>query len=186
MKRYKTLYADPPWRYQQTSKSKGSRLGAEKHYPTMSYEELKVLPVPQIADADCILWLWTTNSHIHEALHLIEQWGFTYKTMATWIKNKMGMGYWLRGKTEHLLIAIKGKPDRTNFQKLSHTTELRGKVTKHSKKPVDAYIMIENLSPKPWIELFARSFSPMFPKRPGWDVWGNEVESDINLINASS
>ena len=68
-------------------------MGAEKHYPTMSYEELKELPIPQIAYPDCILWLWTTNSHIHEALHLIEQWGFTYKTMATWVKNRMGMGY---------------------------------------------------------------------------------------------
>ena len=91
------------------------------------------------------------------------------------------MGYWLRGKTEHLLIAIKGKPDRTNFQNLSHTTELKGKVTNHSTKPIEAYELIESLSPKPRIELFARSLSPMFPKRLGWDVWGNEVESDIDL-----
>lgn len=83
MKKYKIIYADPPWRYAR-SKVQGA---AEKHYPTMSIEELCALPVKEIADKDCILFLWATFPQLKEALQLIKAWGFTYKSVAfVWLK----------------------------------------------------------------------------------------------------
>ena len=116
MKKYKIIYADPPWRYAR-SKVQGA---AEKHYPTMSIEELCALPVKEIADKDCILFLWATFPQLKEALQLIKAWGFTYKSVAfVWLKQNRksptwfyGLGFWTRGNAEICLLATKGHPKR--------------------------------------------------------------------------
>lgn len=147
----------------------------------MSVDEIAKLPITDLADKDCMLFLWTTNAHIHDALHLIDQWKFTYKTMITWAKHHFGLGYWLRGQTEHLLLAIKGNPRSRmagphGATGKSWSTLVYAKREEHSKKPEIFYTLIEDISEPPRLELFARN------KREGWDVWGNEVDSDI-IIN---
>ncbi len=184
-----TLLIDPPWPYNQKLSGKKTRGGVEKHYSTMSLEEISLLPVPDIIAADAIVWLWTTNAHIHPAHHVLEDWGVTYKTMGTWTKRRFGLGYWLRGKTEHLLLAIQGHP-RTGYHgphgamaspwstliegpALDDAFLMTGKWRGHSVKPRSSYEMIEAISPKPRLELFARK------RRKGWEAWGDELPLEV-------
>ena len=116
MKKYQIIYADPPWHYRYRF---GSGI-AENHYPTMSIDELKALPVKELADKDCALFLWITCPMLNKAWEVIEAWGFTYKTVAfTWVKVNaagdrlhMGMGWWTRANVELCLLATKGHPKR--------------------------------------------------------------------------
>ena len=180
MKKYKVSYADPPWAYKVWSK-KGAGRSAESHYPTMDIEAIKALPVGELADKDCALFLWITFPMLREAWGVMDAWGFTFKTVAfVWIKQCRkseglftGMGYWTRANAEICLLATRGRPKRAARDVkqviLSH-------VERHSQKPEEARRRIEALmGDVPRIELFARA-SP-----PGWDVWGNEVASDIRL-----
>lgn len=171
------IYADPPWRYD----NRGCKGAAENHYPTMSLDEICALPVAELADRDCALFLWATFPQLPEALEVIKAWGFRYKTVAfVWLKQNRkaltwvyGMGFWTRSNAEVCLLATRGHPKRQD--KGIHQfiiSPLEG----HSKKPDEARHRIERLmGDLPRIELFARQSSP------GWQVWGNEVQSDIFL-----
>jgi N6-adenosine-specific RNA methylase IME4 len=176
-KKYRTIMADPPWPYYQrlgTSKLLGHTTTGGVPYPTMSIKEIMALPVREIADGDCQLWLWATNSHLHDAFHVMEAWGFRYVTTLTWVKTQMGLGYWLRGMTEHCLLGVRGSP-RAKLQGPHGatgndlTTILYAPRGKHSAKPEEMYARVEAMSEEPRIELFARK------RVPGWDAWGNEV-----------
>lgn len=180
MKKYNIIYADPPWKYKVYSK-KGKGRSAENHYPTMSIDEICALPVSNLADKDCTLFLWVTFPTLREAFAVIDAWGFTYKTVAfVWIKqNKKtpslfwGLGFWTRANAEICLLATKGKPKR---QAANVHQVIVSPVEQHSKKPDEAKEKIISLiGDLPRIELFARQTTP------GWDVWGNEVKSDISL-----
>lgn len=177
MKKYKVIYADPPWRYEQKNLS-GS---AEKHYSTMSIDELCALPIEQLADKDCILFLWATFPMLTEALQLIKAWGFKYKTVAfVWVKkNKKsptwfyGMGFWTRSNAEICLLAKRGKPQRKSAG--VHQLII-SPIEEHSKKPDEARNkIVELMGDVPRIELFARQ------KSPGWDVWGNEAPDSVAI-----
>jgi len=177
MKKYKIIYADPPWRYAR-SKAQGA---AEKHYPTMSIEELCALPVKEIADKDCILFLWATFPQLKEALQLIKAWGFTYKSVAfVWLKQNRksptwfyGLGFWTRGNAEICLLATKGHPKRQSNKVHQF---IISPVEQHSKKPdITREKILALMGDLPRIELFARQHTP------GWDVWGNEIKSDIRF-----
>ena len=177
MKKYKIIYADPPWRYAR-SKVQGA---AEKHYPTMSIEELCALPVKEIADKDCILFLWATFPQLKEALQLIKAWGFTYKSVAfVWLKQNRksptwfyGLGFWTRGNAEICLLATKGHPKRQSNKVHQF---IISPVEQHSKKPdITREKILALMGDLPRIELFARQHTP------GWDVWGNEIKSDIRF-----
>lgn len=185
MKKYSIIYADPPWHYRTYSK-KGKGRSADSHYPTMDIEDIKALPIREIAAKDCALFMWLTFPCMKEALEVIQAWGFEYKTVAfVWIKQNRksdslfwGMGYWTRANAELCVLATKGHPKRANTGVhqviVTHIEE-------HSKKPNEARERIVRLmGALPRIELFAR-------QRPeGWDVWGNEVESSIDLLNSSN
>lgn len=176
-KKYSIIYADPPWRYEM---KKGQGV-AENHYSTMGIEEICSLPVQEICEKDCVLFLWVTFPQLPEAFKVIKAWGFCYKTVAfVWIKqNKsgngyfFGLGYWTRSNAEICLLAVKGKPKRVSkkvFQLIVSPLQ------EHSRKPAEARERIVKLmGDLPRIELFARQQSP------GWDVWGNEVESSLEL-----
>lgn len=178
MKKYQIIYADPPWSY----KSKGSPCLPEKqpetcrveyYYPTMKLSEIKGLPISWISEKDCTLFLWATTPMIQEAFETMRSWGFKYKTMMTWEKtNKDCMGYWFRVCTEHLLVGVKGKVK--SFRCMERTLHSEPRLG-HSKKPQYFRDLISSVAIGRKIELFARQ------KTPGWDVWGNEVESDIDL-----
>ena len=158
MGKYQIIYADPPWSYR-SGKVQGA---AQNHYPTMSDEQLYQLPVSTLAADTSVLFLWCTFPKLPEALNLIKAWGFTFKTVAfVWLKqNKsgkgffLGLGWWTRSNAEICLLAVKG----------------------HSKKPdIVRDRILELMGDLPRIELFARQASP------GWDVWGNEVNSSIEF-----
>ena len=147
----------------------------------MGIEELCALPVSEITEKDCVLFLWATFPQLKEALQLIKAWGFTYKTVAfVWLKtNKKaltwfyGLGFWTRGNAEICLLATKGHPKRQakNIHQL-----IISPIEEHSKKLEEARKKIVALMGDiPRIELFARKESP------GWDIWGNEVKSNITL-----
>lgn len=182
-KKYQVIYADPPWRYYVYSK-KGLGRSAESHYPTMSIDEIKMLPINDIADNNCLLFLWVTFPTLLQAFEVIHAWGFQYKTVAfVWIKqNKKsdslfwGMGYWTRANAEMCLLATKGKPKR--MSKSVHQVII-SHIEEHSKKPDEIRERIIQLAGNvPRIELFARQ------KTDGWDTWGNEVVNDIDLIQS--
>jgi len=148
----------------------------------MNTENICALPVAEIAAKDCILFLWATFPNLPEAFEVIKAWGFTYKTVAfVWVKrNKKslswfwGLGYWTRANAEICLLATKGKPQR--YSRKVHQI-IDTPIQEHSKKPPEARDkIIELAGDLPRIELFARI------KTPGWDVWGNEVNSDIALL----
>ena len=182
MKKYNIIYADPPWQYRR-SKVNGA---AAFHYSTMSIDELCGLPVAELADKDCTLFLWATFPQLPEAFRLIKAWGFSYKTVAfVWLKkNKVadswfyGLGFWTRGNAEICLLATKGNPKRQSNK--VHQLVI-SPIEQHSKKP-DIVLdkILQLMGDLPRIELFARQ-TPA-----GWDVWGNEVESSISLRKEES
>ena len=180
MKKYRIILADPPWAYRVWSK-KGAGRSAESHYPTMGMDEIRVLPVGELADDDCLLFLWVTFPTMQEAFSVIEAWGFTYKTVAfAWVKqNKKaptlfwGMGHWTRANVELCLLAVKGKPKRRSAA--VHQVVM-APVEEHSKKPdIIREKILELAGELPRIELFARQTTP------GWDAWGNEVPCSIRF-----
>lgn len=121
--------------------------------------------VTALAADDAILWLWSANAHLRGAFEVIEAWGFQYKTTLTWVKNRMGTGNWLRGQTEHCLLATRGKPV---FVYGSHRTALVASRREHSRKPEEFYALVEATSPGSKIELFARKV------RARWLAFGND------------
>ena len=189
-KKYQIVYADPAWSYDDKSLNRG---GALRHYETMSIDDIKALPINEITDKNCILFMWATFPKLQEGLDTIKAWGFEFKTCAfVWIKtNKrtnvaqssflpsdsfdsfMGMGRWTRSNAEICLLGVKGKPQRINagVHQLIYAP-----IDKHSKKPNETRTKILQLcGDLPRVELFARQV-PI-----GWDVWGNQVDNSISL-----
>lgn len=173
-KKYKTIYADPPWKESGGGKIKR---GADRHYSLMTTKEICELPVKQIADDNCHLYLWTTNNFLQDAFKVIEAWGFKYITCITWLKDKQGLRQYYSGITEHCLFARKGiLPYKIIDDKRQQgLTGFYAPKEEHSKKPDIMRKMVEKVSYSPRIELFA------WQKYSGWDCWGNEVSDNIVL-----
>lgn len=180
MKKYKIIYADPPWQYKVYSE-KGKGRSAENHYPTMSIEDICKLPIKDLADEDCVLFIWMTFPTLKEGFKVIEEWGFKYKTVAfVWVKqNKKtpslfwGLGFWTRANAEICILATKGKPKRISAK--VHQVII-SPIEEHSKKPDETRKrIVELIGDVPKIELFARQ------KVANWDSWGNEIENDIDM-----
>lgn len=169
-KKYKTIYIDPPWNEKGGGKIKR---GADRHYNLMKTEDIAKLPIQHLADpAGCHLYLWTTNNFLPQALELVKKWGFEYITTITWNKDRIGLGQYYRGLTEHCIFATTHKrlPYKIiDGKRQQGITGFYEKKTIHSKKPVAMLEMIEKVSYEPRIELFARDY------KNGWDCWGNEV-----------
>lgn len=178
--KYSVLYVDPPWAYRVWS-VKGKGRCAENHYSTMRLEDICALPIADISAKDSALFLWATYPNLLDAFKVINAWGFTYKTVAfTWVKRNRvspgwftGLGYWTRANAEVCLLATRGSPKRVSK---SVRQIIDTPIERHSKKPDEARERIVALmGDVPRVELFARQ------PTPGWDVWGNEVESTITL-----
>lgn len=174
-KKYKIIYADPPWQYRVYSK-KGQGRSAENHYHTMNIDDIRSLPVADIADDDCVLFLWITFPCLKDGISVMESWGFIYKTCGfNWVKrNKkkdtyfMGLGFWTRSNSEVCLIGTKGHPKRVS-KSVSQICDAR--VMEHSKKPAEIRERIVELcGDVPRIELFAREVTD------GWDCLGDEID----------
>jgi len=162
---FNVIYADPPWKYEFTMTYSRD---ITNHYPVMELEEIKTLKIPSAKDS--ILLLWTTVTKLEESLQVLNAWGFTYKTHMVWVKDKIGMGYWFRGKHELLLLGIKGN-FKTPESSILKPSVLEAPRTEHSVKPHDVYEIIEEYFPNgKYLELFSRN------KRDNWVMWGDEVE----------
>jgi N6-adenosine-specific RNA methylase IME4/ribosomal protein S14 len=149
---YRIAVVDLPWPYEKHDEDPSQR-GALP-YPTMSIADMCALPVPSIMHEDSILWFWITNHHMREAFEILDAWRFEQKTILTWAKDKMGTGDWLRGQTEHCIMAVHGKPI---VQLTNQTTLLRAPVRAHSHKPIEFYDLVESLCPAPrYADLFSR------------------------------
>lgn len=166
--KYKTIYADPPWHESGGGKIKR---GADAHYALMKTKDICLLPVQNLAESNAHLYLWVTNNFLEDGLKVIHAWGFEYKTCITWMKEKIGLGQYFRGITEHCLFAVKGNlPYKcTDGKRQQGRTGFIAPKSIHSKKPEEMRQMIEKVSYMPAIELFARKHTEK------WDCWGNEV-----------
>ena len=171
-KKYNIIYADPPWKHDAWA---AGNKAPNLHYPTMTTEEISALPISELADNDCALFLWATYPHLPEALQVIKAWGFDYSTAAfVWVKkNKtadtpfFGCGAWTRANSEICLLATRGHVQRLDA---SISQIIEAPIEEHSKKPDIVRELIERLVGKlPRIELFCRH------PAVGWDIWGNEA-----------
>lgn len=161
---FDVLYADPPWRYEHV---RTDNRAIENHYPTMPLDEIKALqpPVPD----DAILFLWATAPKLADATEVIDAWGFEYRTAMFWVKDKIGMGHYVRQRAEVLLIAKRG--DMSTPETSSRPDSVvEAPRTSHSEKPEVFYELIEKMYPgRRYGEIFARR------RRQGWGAWGNEI-----------
>ena len=170
--KYDVIYADPPWKYKNVSppclpEKQPDTCKIEYYYETMDLQDIKNMPIKNIANKNCVLFLWATTPAIREAFEVVDAWGFKYKTMITWEKtNRDCMGYWFRTCTEHLIVAIRGNVKA--FRSMERTCYHEAR-TKHSQKPQYFYELIEKVTTGKRIELFARRAIE------GWDNWGNEA-----------
>ena len=178
--KYSIIYADPPWDYkgqlQHNGKGGKDTGGAEIHYPTMTLKKLKLLPIPDITDDDCLLFMWSSSPHLDQAIDLLKSWGFKWATIGfVWDKQRVNPGFYTMSQCEICLIGKRGKIPKPrgarNIRQL--VSEMRGK---HSTKPAEVRSRIELMFPtQNKVELFSRHITP------GWHVWGNEVQSNINI-----
>jgi site-specific DNA-methyltransferase (adenine-specific) len=180
---YRTIVADPPWRYDNKKVGGTGTSGSISKYNTMSIDEVAQLPVRELADrkAGACCYLWITVPLLDEGFRVLAAWGFKYKTAVFWHKQldkgKLGMGYWYRGELELALFGICG-PLKAYRSKIRNT--FLAPLRKHSQKPDEFFTnIVEPVAPEPRIELFAAQ------EREGWSVWGNEVvgaESYVDIF----
>ncbi len=145
--------------------------------------EIKALPVADFAAEGCHLWLWTTNQFLEAGFEVMRAWGFKYLAPITWVKPQ-GFGAYFQHRTQTMLFGYKGRC-QFNLARCKPTA-LFANVGRHSQKPEESYRLIESVSDGPRLELFARPVTPMFQRRPGWDVWGNEVQSTVELLDTET
>lgn len=144
----------------------------------MKTADIKQIPVSTITDTNCHLYLWVTNNFLKDGLEVMEAWGFKYITIITWVKDKIGLGQYFRGLTEHILFGVKGHlPYKViNGKRQQGTTMFYAPKESHSKKPTQVYNLIEKVSYPPFIELFARD------TRPGWISVGDQICTEIQNV----
>lgn len=175
-KNYRTILADPPWRFTNRTGKVAPEHKRLNRYDTLSLDEIKEIPVQFISNKDSHLYLWVPNALLLEGLEVMKAWGFKYKTNLIWHKVRKdggpdgrGVGFYFRNTTEIILFGIRGS-QRTLAPGRSQVNIIRTQKQEHSRKPDVTYDLIEQCSPGPYLELFARG------KRAGWDVFGNQAE----------
>lgn len=179
--KYGTILADPPWRFSNRTGKMAPEHRRLCRYNTLTFKEIKALPVAEVAAEQSHLYLWVPNALVAEGLEVLAAWGFTYKTNIIWHKIRKdggpdgrGVGFYFRNTTEMVLFGIRGKL-RTNKPGRTQVNIIKTRKREHSRKPDELYSIIESCSPGPYLELFARG------KREGWSLWGNEADDyDLN------
>lgn len=177
--KFRTILADPPWQFNNRTGKVAPEHKRLNRYSTMTLEDIKALPVAQVTDDICHLYLWVPNALLPQGLEVLKSWGFCYKTNIVWEKVRKdgepdgrGVGFYFRNVTELLLFGVKGKSARTLPPGRSQVNLLRTRKREHSRKPDEIYQIIESCSSGPFLEMFARG------KRPGWVLWGDQANSD--------
>jgi N6-adenosine-specific RNA methylase IME4 len=164
---YRVITCDVPWPSEPDDEEPAHR--GYWPYPTMSIDDLCAMDIASITHEDAVLWFWTTNFHMRHAFTILDAWGFhATPTILTWAKDRMGTGHYLRGQTEHCILAVRGKPTITLT---NQTTLLHAPVRGHSEKPVEFYDLVESLCPASrYAELFSR-----YRHSDRWDVHGDQA-----------
>lgn len=176
-KRFQTVLADPPWRFI----NRTGKVAPEHHrlsrYGTMTTDEICALPIADFTKQPSHLYLWVPNALLPDGLRVMEEWGFQYKSNIVWHKVRKdggsdgrGVGFYFRNVTELLLFGVRGKNARTEAPGRSQVNYMSSRKREHSRKPDEQYILIEDCSKGPYLELFARG------TRPGWTYWGNQAD----------
>jgi N6-adenosine-specific RNA methylase IME4 len=179
---FRTILADPPWRFQNRTGKMAPEHARLARYGTMSFEEIEALPVAEVCHEKAHLYLWVPNALLAEGLATMAAWGFQYKTNLVWFKTRRdggpdgrGVGFYFRNVTELVLFGVRGKDNRTLAPGRRQVNLMAERKREHSRKPDQMHEIVERCSPGPYLELFARA------PRPGWHVWGDEVSEDAAL-----
>lgn len=182
-KRYKTIYADPPWQFANRTGKVAPENKKNGRYSTMTLQDIMDMPVSDILDDQAHLYLWVPTAMIKDGLSVLEAWGFEYKTTFYWEKVRKdgapdgrGVGFYFRNVIEPCLFGVRTKRKSDTYRTLapgrSQVNVIRTIKREHSRKPDEMIDVIEKCSEGPYLELFGRGV------RPGWDVWGNQASSD--------
>jgi len=178
-KRFRTIMADPPWRFQNSTGKVAPEHKRLSRYGTLTLEDIKALPVASIAQDPAHLYLWVPNALLPDGLAVMEAWGFTYKSNVVWHKVRKdggsdgrGVGFYFRNVTELILFGVRGKNARTLAPGRRQVNMIQTRKREHSRKPDEQYDIIEACSPGPFIELFGRGI------RKGWATWGNQADDN--------
>lgn len=177
--RFSTILADPPWRFANRTGKMAPEHKRLRRYETMELDEICNLDVASLADDNSHLYLWCPNALLPAGLSVMQAWGFSYKANVVWYKIRKdggpdgrGVGFYFRNVTEILLFGVRGSM-RTLDPGRRQVNMIRSRKREHSRKPTEAYRVIEDCSPGPYLELFARD------KRQGWVQWGDELGQEI-------
>ncbi len=175
-RKYKTILADPPWQFNNRTGKMAPEHKRLNRYPTLKLEDICKIPVKNVADTSCHLYLWVPNALLQDGLDVMKAWGFIYKTNIIWQKVRKdgepdgrGVGFYFRNTTEMILFGIHGSM-RTLAPGRRQVNVIKSIKQEHSRKPEEQYKLIHDCSPGPYLELFARG------KRDNWDVWGNQAD----------
>jgi N6-adenosine-specific RNA methylase IME4 len=175
--RFGTILADPPWRFANRTGKVAPEHRRLSRYDTLTFEEIKAIPVATVAAEVCHLYLWVPNALLPQGLEVLTAWGFEYKTNLIWHKVRKdggpdgrGVGFYFRNVTEIILFGVRGKHARTLTPGRRQVNFIKTQKREHSRKPDEQYPLIEACSPSPFLEMFARG------SRPGWISWGNQTE----------
>jgi N6-adenosine-specific RNA methylase IME4 len=175
-RKFRTVMADPPWRFVNRTGKMAPEHRRLSRYETMTTEDICQLPVASISDATAHLYLWVPNALLPDGLRVLAAWGFDYKSNIVWHKVRndggsdgRGVGFYFRYVTELLLVGVKGKNARTLGPGRRQVNMTQSRKREHSRKPDEQYAIIESCSAGPFLELFARG------TRPGWTYWGHRA-----------
>ncbi len=176
-KRFRTVLADPPWRFTNRTGKVAPEHRRLARYETMTTDEICTLPVADLTTEPAHLYLWVPNALLPEGLRVMAAWGFQYKANIVWHKVRKdggsdgrGVGFYFRNVTEILLFGVRGKNARTEAAGRRQVNYLSSRKREHSRKPDEQYDLIESCSKGPYLELFARG------TRPNWTYWGNQAD----------
>ena len=178
-RRFRTIMADPPWRFQNSTGKVAPEHKRLSRYGTMAINEIMDLPVADISDSTSHLYLWVPNALLPDGIAVLKAWGFSYKSNLVWHKVRKdggsdgrGVGFYFRNVTELILFGVRGKNARTLSPGRSQVNMIQTRKREHSRKPDEQYDVIEACSPGPYVELFGRGI------RAGWRTWGNQANAD--------
>lgn len=178
-RKFATILADPPWRFQNSTGKVAPEHKRLSRYPTMTLDDICALPVEGVAADTAHLYLWVPNALLPDGLRVMKEWGFTYKSNLIWHKVRKdggsdgrGVGFYFRNVTEVILFGVRGKNARTLAAGRRQVNMIETRKREHSRKPDEQYELIEACSPGPYLEMFARG------ERKKWAVWGNQADSD--------
>ena len=176
-RRFGAILADPPWQFQNKTGKVAPEHRRLSRYATLTLDDIKQLPVAQVAADVAHLYLWVPNALLPEGLAVMQAWGFRYKSNLVWHKVRKdggsdgrGVGFYFRNVTELVLFGVRGRNARTLAAGRRQVNYLSSRKREHSRKPDELYPLIEACSPGPYLELFARGV------RAGWTAWGNQAE----------